>query len=96
MRPSIELVTQNMPSISLSKKWTFLGIATLVGSFFLHPDACISSKDVLSFFAPNSPADAISHIGLVVGGLLSILGEGALNKKTLIPVSDSNSNVSTP
>lgn len=67
--------------IHLSKKWTVAGIVLAISAFLLNPDACISSKDLVHWISPDTLSDAASHIGMVVGSILAIVGKGLLEKK---------------
>lgn len=72
---------EKVPDVHLSKKWTIAGILIALSGFFLHPEACISSRNIIEFFTPDSVGDAASHFGVIIGGILAILGKGLMEKK---------------
>lgn len=67
--------------MKLNKKWGIVGIISMIGGFFAHPDACVNSRDVLTKVLPHTPEDALTHIGVILGGILLALSKGILEKK---------------
>lgn len=67
--------------MQLTKKWTVAGLVLLVSGFFLHPESCVSSKELLTQILPNGwTEDGVTHAGIIIGSILAILGKGLFQK----------------
>jgi len=68
-------------TLLLSKKWSLGGLLVILAGFFLHPEGCVSAKQLISTYLPISE-DTATHVAILIGTAITALSTGLLHKES--------------